>query len=81
MSTLVQVGPDRHQATHEYAKWFGTDHLQPDQKQVVTEYARLATRMIQTLKDGPELWDGLKALRDSKDCMVRQSLTDHGVVS
>lgn len=73
--------PDRHPTTHEKARWFETGHLQPDQRQVVMEYARLAQKLIAMLRDGNELFDALDLLVKSKDAAVRQSLVDHGRVS
>lgn len=67
---------DRHPATQQLARYFtkipgaGNQHLDP----IREKCAGLATEMIKTLPDGPELTTGLRKLLEAKDCFVRAAL-------
>jgi len=43
---------------------------------VATVIYRAAKDLTTLLRDGPELWAGLRKLREAKDCLVIQGLED-----
>jgi hypothetical protein len=76
MSTLVVPG-NRDPKTVELARFLDIKPgLPADARQTATVILRAAQQMITTLKDGENLWEGLKLLTEARDAFVLQSLSD-----
>lgn len=66
---------DRHYATRELWRFFGYDHIKDDQMREVSARCQwVASEMIQSLPDSPQLTTGLRKLLEAKDCFVRAGM-------
>jgi hypothetical protein len=55
-------------------KYFAYEHLPPHLQAISKPIGDLATKMNETIPDGPEKSAGLRKLLEAKDCLVRASL-------
>jgi hypothetical protein len=66
---------DRHPGTQQIARWFSYSHLpQGEPRQISAMCAAMASDLIESLPDGPELTAGLRKLLEAKDCFVRAAV-------
>lgn len=63
-----------HPNTAALLKFFAYEHLPENLRPVSMACWRLATEMINSLPEGPELTAGLRKLLEAKDCFVRAAL-------
>jgi hypothetical protein len=72
----------RHPNVAGLARFFDFDHLPEGPLRETSSHCHeLASLMIDTLPDGPELTAGLRKLLEAKDCFVRASLDLRGAKS
>lgn len=64
----------RHASTQQIYRYFAWSHLPGHIQPVSKLCGELATQMILSLPDGPELTTGLRKLLEAKDCFVRTAL-------
>jgi hypothetical protein len=64
----------RHPAVQSIATWFDAAHLPVHLRPVSQQCANLASSMITSCNDGPELTAGLRKLLEAKDCFVRAAI-------
>lgn len=70
---------NRHPSTQSIAQFFTYEHLPPHLRAVSQIFSEVATDMIETLEDSPELTAGLRKLLEAKDCFVRAALDSDDV--
>ena len=55
-------------------KWFRSEHLPPELRQVSLPVQELAQKLDTMLAEGPEKTAGMRKLLEAKDCFVRALL-------
>lgn len=73
---LITQAGDRHASTLHLIAIFAWAHLPSHLQRVSRPCAELALKMLSELDDGPELYAGLRKLREAKDCFVTQAVVD-----
>ncbi len=63
-----------HPATEQILRWFRSDHLKPELREVVEPFAKLAADIAARF-DGPEVSVGLRKLLEAKDATVRAAVS------
>jgi hypothetical protein len=58
----------------EILRWFESDHLPDDLREVSRHFQTMAGAMVSSLGDSEEMIAGLRKLLESKDCFVRAAL-------
>lgn len=74
MDELAEAVQDRHPAVQDIAQWFTYAHLSGAAQVTSQACAELATAMVLTTPDSPELTAGLRKLLEAKDCFVRAAI-------
>ena len=73
---------DRHQSTQNLmATLQPNPRLEGVAASIALRTWSFAVAMSELLADGPELSAGLRKLREAKDCLIIQSLTDSGTIA
>lgn len=67
----------RHPSTEHFHQLFAYDHLPAHLQVISLPFASLKDRLLEVLKDGPELSTALRKLVEAKDCAVRQAVIDN----
>lgn len=74
MDALAEAAQDRHPAVRDIAQWFTYAHLTGHAQLASQGCAELATAVLLTTPDSPELTAGLRKLLEAKDCFVRAAI-------
>lgn len=74
MDALAEALEDRHESVRQIGRWFTYGHLRDLPAITSQQCAELATGMVLTLPDSPELEAGLRKLLEAKDCFVRAAI-------
>lgn len=66
----------RHTSVQHFQHLFAYDHLGDTLQLVSRPFAELAEKLLDVLRDGPELTVALRKLLEAKDAAVRQGVLD-----
>ena len=61
---------------HRMLKWFSSDHLPLELKNIVNKFEYLAHQLDCTMEDGTEKSAGMRKLLEAKDCFVRAKIEE-----